>query len=453
MDLGVGGFIFSNGFVAGPRLRTHQSSIAKSVAISLPILLLGFARLVSTRSVEYHEHVSEYGVHWNFFVTLGLIPVLTAILQSIVPKMHFGLMGAVIMAIYEYVLTQRGLQAYIFDAKREGNFFQLNREGICSFFGYWAIFFVAAHVGERILTTPEQLSMKEAPILAAYNRKKKSGNASDSDETTSHDVADQKASNEFSIDLVNIIDLISILTALLTLFAFVRYELHHQVSRRVANMSYCLWVICVSLSLVLGTLLVDYLFTQWFNPDESSLLEAVVITEAESSSTTKSRSKSKSTTRGSRSISKNQDLQQRRKRSKSHSRGISQARGRSRSKQVPLDGADDQETKVSEQHRIKLEAVKEYIHRLRTPLIFDCINRNQLAVFLLANILTGLVNLSIDTLSVPSHVAMGILVAYLAVVIAAAVWWNEMGWNLNLNSFVIGGGSSAKKRSKVDKVE
>lgn len=38
--------------------------------INLPALLLGVGRLVVIRTVNYQEHSSEYGVHWNFYLTL-----------------------------------------------------------------------------------------------------------------------------------------------------------------------------------------------------------------------------------------------------------------------------------------------------------------------------------------------------------------------------------------------
>lgn len=49
--------------------------VLQSVISTLPLWLLGFARLLVTKSVDYHEHVSEYGVHWNFFFTLAIVKV------------------------------------------------------------------------------------------------------------------------------------------------------------------------------------------------------------------------------------------------------------------------------------------------------------------------------------------------------------------------------------------
>ena len=82
MDVGVGAFIFSNAIVshdAKSRLIQNRHGIAMavlhSIRSSLPLLVLGALRLVSIKSTDYQEHVSEYGVHWNFFFTLFVVKV------------------------------------------------------------------------------------------------------------------------------------------------------------------------------------------------------------------------------------------------------------------------------------------------------------------------------------------------------------------------------------------
>ena len=50
------------------------------------------------------------------------------------------------------------------------------------------------------------------------------------------------------------------------------------------------------------------------------------------------------------------------------------------------------------------------------PIIFEKINKNQLAIFLIANLGTGLVNLSIDTLAQSDTVAFWIIGGYVFIV-------------------------------------
>ena len=46
----------------------------------------GLARAVSVKSLDYQEHVSEYGVHWNFFLTVAAMSALTGLVP--VQKKH-----------------------------------------------------------------------------------------------------------------------------------------------------------------------------------------------------------------------------------------------------------------------------------------------------------------------------------------------------------------------------
>jgi phosphatidylinositol glycan class W len=32
--------------------------------------------------IDYHDHVTEWGVHWNFFMTIAVINVLTVFIRS-----------------------------------------------------------------------------------------------------------------------------------------------------------------------------------------------------------------------------------------------------------------------------------------------------------------------------------------------------------------------------------
>ncbi|KAG0018160.1 Glucosaminyl phosphatidylinositol (GlcN-PI) nositol acylation protein, partial [Podila clonocystis] len=69
---------------------------------------------------------------------------------------------------------------------------------------------------------------------------------------------------------------------------------------------------------------------------------------------------------------------------------------------------------------------------LTCPPLLEAVNRNGLAVFLVANVLTGLVNMTVQTLYTPDMKALGILVAYMTVVTGLAWVWQVRGWKLKL---------------------
>lgn len=71
MDAGVGSFVFSAGIVA-PTSPIKMSNNAQKCG---PLFILGVLKYLSTRMVDYHNHVSEYGIHWNFFITMALVQV------------------------------------------------------------------------------------------------------------------------------------------------------------------------------------------------------------------------------------------------------------------------------------------------------------------------------------------------------------------------------------------
>ena len=90
MDMGVGSFVFTAGVVSvrsslkeGTGRPTPLSTrLVVSFRHALPLLVLGTIRLVSVKGLDYAEHVTEYGVHWNFFFTLGFLPPFAALFQT-----------------------------------------------------------------------------------------------------------------------------------------------------------------------------------------------------------------------------------------------------------------------------------------------------------------------------------------------------------------------------------
>lgn len=169
MDMGVGSFVFSMGLVNSrsiikqklqtgkPRcfnLSSYIQLIITNFRKALPMLILGFIRFVSVKGLEYQEHVTEYGVHWNFFITLGLLPVFIAILDPLFELLPRCVIALLIIVVYEVCLVKTDLLLFILRSdNRTENFFTMNKEGIFSFWGYLSIFIFGQSFGSFVLTS------------------------------------------------------------------------------------------------------------------------------------------------------------------------------------------------------------------------------------------------------------------------------------------------------------
>ncbi|CAN0928078.1 Uncharacterized protein At4g17910 [Linum grandiflorum] len=98
MDLGVGSFILTNALVSRQARGISSMNWKAAIKSSSPLLVLGFARVLSTRSVDYQVHVAEYGVHWNFFFTLAAVTILTSIIS--IPPKYSGILGLLLLSGY-----------------------------------------------------------------------------------------------------------------------------------------------------------------------------------------------------------------------------------------------------------------------------------------------------------------------------------------------------------------
>lgn len=103
------------------------------------VLLLGVSRLISVKVLNYQEHVSEYGVHWNFFVTLYCVWVVADILHSYLTRKAISFLAVALLIGYQIFLNIFGGTQYIFDSSR-GSFVDANKEGIFSLFGYISLY-------------------------------------------------------------------------------------------------------------------------------------------------------------------------------------------------------------------------------------------------------------------------------------------------------------------------
>ncbi|KAL4871263.1 hypothetical protein BDV12DRAFT_194623 [Aspergillus spectabilis] len=318
MDLGVGSFVFSGGVVSARSVLKDRISgvsakkslaqrFTSSIRHSIPLLVLGLTRLYSVKNLEYAEHVTEYGVHWNFFFTLGFLPPFVEIfegLATIIPS--YEILSLAVAVLYQVALESTDLKGYILVSPRGPDLLSKNREGVFSFLGYLAIFLAGRATGIRVIpsglsTTPQQARKR---VL------------------TSLGVLALGCSALFALNSTY----------------FLGYGAGIPVSRRLANMPYVLWVAAFNNAQLFLFCSIETLFFPSIHRAPSS--------------------------------------------------------------------AKNEEAKRT---------------ALATSPILEAFNRGGLAVFLIANLLTGAVNLTVPTLDVNDGQAMVILVAYAAVITAVAL--------------------------------
>ena len=295
MDTAVGAVIFSIALTSRQSRFTDNVKIVdiyKTLKASMLISSFGFVRVIFIKLANYQEHVTEYGVHWNFFFTIAVVKFMSTLLLVFFAKFNrqpFFLVFSVFgIMCYQYSLSYLGLFEIIQtgshgDNSRE-NFIDANREGIISCFGYIAIYFFGIFVGRQIF------------------RKK-----------------------------LNAIDLMKwLLIWALISFGCLSLSMHFvsPISRQMANMSYYFFQLVFNFCIVLGVLLNDVV---------ASFLQTILLKQ---------------------------------------------------SKSLPADA-------------------------IRYTTLFQAISRNQILYFLLANLFTGLINISINTLSHGTVTSVSVIISYI----------------------------------------
>ena len=362
MDLGVGSFVFGAGVVAARAQLKEEYSQAKSfvqriktaMRHSAPLFALGFIRLWTVKGLDYAEHVSEYGVHWNFFFTLALLPPFIAILQPVLQWVpSYGAFAGLIAVCYECVLFfTPDLKAWlILGARVKGDWLSQNREGVFSFVGYLAIFIAGMGIGTCIL--PRDAESEEAwkpgmpgkPKAAMKDVLDEDGDwlatvlGSEEEKAKATQTVDEPPQLRPEIPQTAFWLLVK-WTVLWSVFTLWMMKLDHGpqlfVSRRMANLAYVCWVCsfnCAQLLLFCG-------------------IEKLMFPS--------------------------------------------------------LYDAKDQQTERQRAQRA-------------TSRVMQAFNRNGLALFLLANLLTGFINMTMPTLHMSDTGAMVTLVSYIATVCGAGL--------------------------------
>lgn len=246
MDMGVGSFVFSMGLVSSRALFTKKPTLVlRSIIKSLPVLFLGVARLISVKSLEYQEHTTEYGVHWNFFITLGLLPILLSLFNPVLNFIPRNVLGLILSLGYEVILTQTELLKFILtNSNRFESLITMNKEGLFSFWGYFSIFLFGQSFAFIMTSEPTRNN------LFSINTEKRS---------------------KYSVTTIKGLIILTVVYQIL-FYLVDSSPVFYNVSRRLANLSYVLWVVSYNSAFLLGYCLIEKLFKV---NATSVLLEAV----------------------------------------------------------------------------------------------------------------------------------------------------------------------------------
>lgn len=298
MDTGVGLFVYSNAIISNEVKHIGQSKLTRPKLQQLlinnsPLLALGLMRFFVVKELDYQQHISEYGVHWNFFWTLAVTKIVGTILLSLISSVEHIKYIAILLLVAHETTLQLGLSNYVLGDIPRTSFLAANREGLFSITGYVALYMVSVHVGSFLKNETELVNVR---VLLKQAGK------------------------------------LAIFSLLLWKITFLCRDMFG-VSRRLANMGYVLWIVSIGTVMTALYLLLE-IFYHYLVFD----------------------------------------------------------------KPKPSDDEQEQQTCV--------------------PVILKAIEYNGLAFFLAANILTGLTNMTFQTLLVDSGGAVFLLTAYMFVLVA-----------------------------------
>lgn len=217
MDIGVGCYVCSNALLFNiPKIHSIPRYSLKIFKQILPLLILGIGRTYFVTKTDYHHYVFEYGVHWNFFMTLAFLKLINLLILPFISTCCLSGLATLLVCSYEITLNC-GLANWIMGDFPRDSLFTANREGIFSLIGYEALFLYS-------------LSLKWH--LSVFMKK------------------------NYLINSMFLLVVTASLTVVLFLLTFVLSYLFG-VSRRLANAGYIYWILSISSYLLFMSILIE----------------------------------------------------------------------------------------------------------------------------------------------------------------------------------------------------
>eukprot|EP00347_Sterkiella_histriomuscorum_P017350 403349721 len=238
MDVGVGAVMFATGLSArkvreslGLKKMSFLRDLYLTIKGNLIVTVAGSIRFFLLKDLNYQEHLTEWGAHWNFFATISVVNFALVFIRDI---KHSLLISLVLMTGYEFALTSFGLKNYILYGPRN-DIISANREGIFSTFGYLSLSLLGMTFGRQIFTS-----------LAVTN------NIKPNDQDDKKLELEEQRQKELGL-----IKRFSIFSVLIWLCMTLSEDVFEPASRRLCNMTYVLWQVLLLQSLTLYCFVVD----------------------------------------------------------------------------------------------------------------------------------------------------------------------------------------------------
>ncbi|XP_062705395.1 uncharacterized protein LOC109402525 [Aedes albopictus] len=164
MDVGVGLYVFSNGIVykVDVERKLDWKRVRDVLVGCIPLCVLGAARFFVTKEIDYQQHVSEYGVHWNFFITLAIVKIFGTLIMDAVKDPEIAKFIAITVLCCHEMMLHLGVSRYVLNEKiGRTNFIDANREGLASVPGYVALYLASTYIGSIMRPSVEIQPVKK----------------------------------------------------------------------------------------------------------------------------------------------------------------------------------------------------------------------------------------------------------------------------------------------------
>jgi len=433
MDLGVGCMIFASALTSlyareGKWEKEERSLAKRNSFVTIlkkisPYVVLGSSRLILHQNLNYQEHASEYGVHWNFLLTqASLILILYILGQAKIGHSGLRVLAFGLLTSYQYLLKSFApsylakeityhfneditiattddqssnfevitMTDYIFhDTRNPHSFFSMNREGILSLLGYTTIYLIGQDIGYSIVfpfVKEVQSIQKSLQLALTFNmvdgskilpdsqkipytdqcvkEVKKPINKAPEKQPLPKEEVEEKDHRNKGLDNKKLIHNLSVNLLKVTLCSYCIYYFAdtkiQTISRRLMNMSYVAW--CISFN-SFQMLLFSFLSGSIsYNSNDCIILRHIDV------------------------------LRQKVEKQKSN---VTKAK--------PLKG------QKQDQERLLVSLA----YSSTRSLLLEAINRNLFPFFILCNLFTGIINLTLPTSEMEPFSAFCILTIYL----------------------------------------